>query len=386
LSAHPTTDRAAIAASHLLDPNHQDKIHQQNLRDWLQLQATLGLDPEAALEFLRRAKGPREALAISGRTPAMSRARLDTAVASLRLHAVRALPVTSPLYPLPLSAISDAAPLLAIKGDVSQLTGPLVAIVGARAATVYGLALARDLGARLAEAGVTVVSGLARGIDAAAHRGVLEAGGVTVAVQACGPDRVYPAEHRGLAAEIAERGALVTELAVGTPPRPPYFPLRNRLISGLCSCVVVVEARERSGSLITARHALDQGREVMAFPGPVTAPTSCGPNRLIRDGAIPILEVDDVLETLGVCVPSLGEDVRDASTSEIGPGGRTILENLARGALSRDELGRRISADPRQLDLDLMELQLQGQVSKDRDGRMVKAVSRRTARKGHPLS
>jgi DNA processing protein len=305
----------------------------------------------------------------------MSEAALDSAIAVLRRRGYRALPLTSSHYPAPLAALTDPAPLLLVAGDVAHLSGRLVAIVGARAATVYGLELARALGARLAQAGVTVVSGLARGIDAAAHRGALEASGVTVAVQACGPDRVYPAEHRGLAAEIAERGALLTELPVGTAPRPPYFPLRNRLISGLCCCVIVVEARKRSGSLITARHALDQGRDVMALPGPVTAPTSWGPNRLIRDGAVPILEVDDVLEQLGMPVPALPESSAAMDAAPLGPGSRTILQTLDLGALSRDELGRCIDLDPQQLDLELIDLELQGRVRRDRDGRMVKARS-----------
>lgn len=362
-------------ATSLLDPNHPDPAHQAELRDWLQLQATLGLAPERAVACLGRADSPRKALAICGRNQCMSEAALDSAIAVLRRRGYRALPLTSSHYPAPLAALTDPAPLLLVAGDVAHLSGRLVAIVGARAATVYGLELARALGARLAQAGVTVVSGLARGIDAAAHRGALEASGVTVAVQACGPDRVYPAEHRGLAAKIAERGALLTELPVGTPPRAPYFPLRNRLISGLCSCVIVVEARKRSGSLITARHALDQGRDVMALPGPVTAPTSWGPNRLIRDGAVPILEVDDVFEQLGMPVPVLPESSAAADAAPLGPGSRTILETLDRGALSRDELGRRIDLDPQQLDLELIDLELQGRVRRDRDGRMVKARS-----------
>ncbi len=307
----------------------------------------------------------------------MREAELDTSLAILRRRGYRALPFDSPQYPAPLAALSDPAPLLLAAGDVAHLSGRLVAIVGARAATVYGLEFARALGARLASADVTVVSGLARGIDAAAHRGALEASGVTVAVQACGPDRVYPPEHRGLAAQIAERGVLLTELPVGAAPRRPYFPLRNRLISGLCCCVIVVEARERSGSLITARHALDQGRDVMALPGPVTSPTSWGPNRLIRDGAAPILELDDVFDGLGIPAPQPNEPSAGTQAAPLGPGSQAILEMLERGSLSRDELGRQVALDPQQLDLELIDLELQGRVLRDRDGRMVKALSRK---------
>jgi DNA processing protein len=188
--------RAAVSAAILLDPNHPDLAHRLELRDWLQLQATLGLEPEFALECLRPTSRPGRALARCGRPRAMSEAALDASLSLLRRRGYRALPITSAQYPAPLAALSDPAPLLLAAGDVAHLSGLLVAIVGARAATVYGLEFARALGARLAEAGVTVVSGLARGIDAAAHRGALEASGVTVAVQACGPDRVYPAEHR----------------------------------------------------------------------------------------------------------------------------------------------------------------------------------------------
>lgn len=375
-------DRASDRNFDLLDPRSNHPGQRQALRDWLQLQATLGLAPQDALACLRRAGNPRTALEISGQRAKLRPERLDAAISVLEQRGYRALPITSSLYPAPLAAVSDTAPLLLVAGDPRHLTGGLVAIVGARAATVYGLELARALGARLAQAGVTVVSGLARGIDGAAHRGALEAMGKTIAVQACGPDRVYPAEHRGLAKRIAEQGALLTELPVGTPPRPPYFPLRNRLISGLCSCVIVVEAREKSGSLITARHALDQGRDVMAIPGPITAPTSRGPNRLIRDGATPILDVDDVLEFLGVPLPEAVDDAATPAGEGVGVGGRAILETLANGALSRDELGRKFPDDPRQLDLDLMDLQLQGRVRKDRDGRMVKAMTRNKTKTG----
>ena len=378
----PQAKHGGSTAFEVLDPSSADPNERNALRDWLQLQATLGLSPQDALACLRRAKNPRDARTLSGVPPKLSAKRLDAAIATLKQRGYRALPITSQHYPAPLLAVPDAPPLLLVAGDIGRLTGSLVAIVGARAATVYGLELARSLGRSLAEAGVTVVSGLARGIDAAAHRGALEAGGVTLAVQACGPDRIYPAEHRALAGQIAERGALMTELPVGTPPRPPYFPLRNRLISGLCSCIIVVEAREKSGSLITARHALDQGRDVMAVPGPITAPTSRGPNRLIRDGATPILDMDDALESLGLPIPSTKPVVCNEDRTGLGSGGRAILKVLSRGALSRDELGRKLRGDPRQLDLDLMDLQLHGRVHKDRDGRMVKAMERGKTRTG----
>ncbi len=173
-----------------------------------------------------------------------------------------------------------------------------VAIVGSRRATPYGEEVARRLARDLAEREVTIVSGLAHGIDAAAHRGALEAGGRTVAVLGTGIDRVYPPAHESLAQRIAGRGALLSEFPLGTEPLPPNFPIRNRLISGLSLMVVVVEAAENSGSLITATLALDQTREVGAVPGPVTSPQSAGTHRLIQDGARLVRGWQDVVEEL----------------------------------------------------------------------------------------
>jgi DNA processing protein len=173
-----------------------------------------------------------------------------------------------------------------------------VAMVGTRAASYYGLKAARRLALELAERGVTVVSGLARGIDTAAHQGALEGGGRTWAVLGCGPDVVYPAENRELYRRIAEQGALISEFPLGAPPEAKNFPIRNRIISGLSLAVVVVEAGEKSGTHITVRYALDQGREVMAVPGPVDAPTSLGPHRLIQEGAKLVQRVEDILAEL----------------------------------------------------------------------------------------
>jgi DNA processing protein len=213
-----------------------------------------------------------------------------------------------------------------------------------------------------------VVSGLARGIDAAAHEGALEAGGATIAFQACGPERVYPAQHRALAGRIGAQGAVVTELPVGTPPRAAYFPLRNRLISALAEAVVVVEARERSGSLVTARCAADQGVEVWAVPGPLDAPTSVGPNRLIQQGAGLLLEAGDVLQALGIearepCAPA--QDGRPQ-----GPLARAILRALRHRPQPRDELAAALASPPAALAAALLELELAGRVREDRDGRL----------------
>jgi DNA processing protein len=204
-----------------------------------------------------------------------------------------------PRYPRLLAAIPDPPLVLWVGGSLAGLDGPSVAIVGARAASATSLEIARRLGRDLAAAGLAVVSGLARGIDAAAHGGALEAGR-TVAVLGSGVDVIYPPEHRHLAERVSAAGALVSELPPGTPPRAHHFPMRNRIISGLSLAVVVVEAAARSGSLITARCGLDQGREVMAVPGSALGGRNRGAHALIRDGARLVESAEDVLDELGL--------------------------------------------------------------------------------------
>ncbi len=203
-----------------------------------------------------------------------------------------------PEYPPQLAAISTPPPILYVTGDPNHLLTPQLAIVGSRNPTPGGRELAGEFAAFAAGAGLGVTSGLALGIDAAAHAGALEAGGPTIAVTATGPDRVYPKRHHDLAMRIAEQGALVTEFAPGTPPLPAHFPRRNRIISGLSRGTLVVEAAPKSGSLITAGYAADQGREVMAVPGSVRSPLSRGCHALIRDGASLIEQPSDILATL----------------------------------------------------------------------------------------
>jgi DNA processing protein len=202
-------------------------------------------------------------------------------------------------YPQPLRTIPDPPGVLFVRGELLASDGIAVAIVGTRHATQYGLAQAERLAAGLARCGYTIVSGLARGIDAAAHRGALKAGGRTIAVLGSGVLNVYPPEHESLANEIAARGAVVGENPPRSPPMSGAFPQRNRIITGLSLGLIVVEASERSGALISARHAMEQGREVFAVPGRVDSRTSRGCHRLIRDGAKLIETVDDVLEELG---------------------------------------------------------------------------------------
>jgi DNA processing protein len=234
--------------------------------------------------------------------------------------------------PALLRAIHDPPRRLYLRGagDVALLTRPAVAVVGARACSPYGAQVARMLGRELAAAGVVVLSGLARGIDGEAHRGALETSGHTVAVLGCGIDRDYPAAHAELAASIAERSLLVSEYEPGVEPAPWRFPARNRIIAGLCAATIVVEARERSGALITADFALEEGREVFAVPGEITSSLSAGTNALLRLGATPLTAAADVLESLGMAAP-------EPARPEVGEVAASLLERLPASA---DELVR----------------------------------------------
>ncbi len=238
---------------------------------------------------------------LPGFVPA-SRQELDDARAETERLQLVALRIGDADYPALLAAIPDPPIALFVQGDASALNAALsVAVVGSRRASSAGLQIARVLAADLGRGGVAVVSGLASGVDGAAHAGALESGAVTVAVIGGGHGRLYPAQHRALAARIAQhRGALVSEYPVTIQPRPGHFPERNRIISGLSAGIVVVEATIRSGSLITARMALEQGREVMAVPGSVLGPGHGGCHRLLKEGALLVEGVADVLAVFGV--------------------------------------------------------------------------------------
>lgn len=233
-------------------------------------------------------------------------ARVEDAAAAQVARAARtgalSIPCVDPRYPALLAAIPDPPPLLWVRGLGATLSAPAVALVGSRTATPYGLALAARLSRDLAAAGLVIVSGLARGVDSAAHAAALDAGGATIGVLGCGIDRVYPAEHRALARRMEDTGAIVSEYPPGVPPLPHHFPLRNRIISGLSGAVVVIEAPEKSGALITAASALEQGRDVMAVPGPVTGGRNRGGHLLIRDGATVVETADDILQHLGPAI------------------------------------------------------------------------------------
>ena len=223
-------------------------------------------------------------------------------IALCRQNGIEILIRSSPAYPRPLAEIPDPPAVLFVHGAIQPTDAMAIAIVGSRHGTHYGRTQAERLAGGLARAGLTVVSGLARGIDAAGHRGALAAGGRTLAVLGSGVLNIYPPEHQELAAEVRARGAVISEAPPHANPLSGAFPQRNRIISGLALGVVVVEASVRSGALITARHAMEQGREVFAVPGPVDSPSSQGCHRLIRDGAKLVETVDDILEELGPLV------------------------------------------------------------------------------------
>jgi DNA processing protein len=225
------------------------------------------------------------------------------------------LTLGDPRYPALLREIPDPPALLFVRGSVAVLSMPQLAIVGSRNPSRGGSDNARAFAGHLAGAGLAVTSGLALGIDACAHEAVLSAGGVTIAVAATGLDRVYPAAHRELAHAIAEHGALVSEFPLGAPPRREHFPRRNRLISGLSLGVLVVEAALKSGSLITARYAAEQGREVFAIPGSIHSPLSRGCHALIKQGAKLVETATDILEELGALVQFSSEPARAALTA-----------------------------------------------------------------------
>jgi DNA processing protein len=349
----------------VLDARDGDPAARARLLAWLAVQRAYALAPQAIPEALHEVPALDAWLRLP-RVKAYAPGEGERLLATLARHGVRAVPIVSPLYPERLRRLPDAPALLLVRGTAALLGVRAVAIVGARAATAYGLAVARRLAFELASRGLAVVSGLARGIDAAAHEGALEAGGATLAFQACGPERTYPQAHRRLADCIAAQGAVLTEFPVGTPPLAAYFPLRNRLISALAEAVVVVEGREHSGSLVTARRAGDQGVDVLAVPGPVDSPTSAGPHALIRDGAKLVRDFRDVLHELQIEVSETPPPARAPRPAD--PLLRSILRTLRREPLTRDALARQLARPPAELAAPLLELELAGRVREDRDG------------------
>ena len=318
-----------------------------------------------ALPDLARAAGRRRPLGLCSRQAA------ERELADLERAGARLVAWGEPDYPALLAAVEDAPPLLSLRGEAALLRRPAVAVVGARNASANGRRFARDFALQLGAQGLVVVSGLARGIDAAAHQGALPTG--TVAVLAGGIDSVYPEENRELYGLIAERGVLLAEMPVGTEPQARHFPRRNRIISGTALGVLVVEAALRSGSLITARFALEQGREVFAVPGSPLDPRCRGTNDLIRRGAVLTETADDVLAEIAAHLaprpaappmPPAEPAASPPGPAELAGALSRVLEHLSPHPVPVDELVRQCRLPAAVVTSVLLDLELAGRLER----------------------
>ncbi len=267
-------------------------------------------------------------------------------------------------YPELLAAIHSPPPILYVRGTIEPKDRVAVAIVGSRQASQYGSAMAEQISGELAERGVTIVSGMARGIDAAAHRSALRAAGRTIAVLGCGLGVTYPPEHAELADQIAERGALISEFPIFTPPKPGHFPQRNRIISGLARGIVVIEAGLKSGALITANYALEQGREVFAVPGQVTSRSSRGCHQLIKAGAKLTEGWEDIWEEIELQMTPGSQVVRDPTpvSRSLAQEEILIIDALEAGPMQIDDLIGRTRLPAGQMASLLLSLMLKGMI------------------------
>lgn len=288
------------------------------------------------------------------------------------------LPINSPDYPELLREIPDPPVALFVHGNLSALSLPQLAMVGSRNPTNNGRQTAKDFAAFLSHSGLAITSGLATGIDAASHEGALLDGGVTLAIAGTGLDRVYPAKHRQLAHQISEHGALISEFPLNTPPRPGHFPRRNRLISGLSVGTLVVEAALKSGSLITARMALEQGREVFAIPGSIHNPLAKGCHALIRQGAKLVETAGDILEELAPLLTSLitnqqQDEPPKGSDKAPDPEYQRLLEAMEYDPITVDQLILKSGLSPQSVSSMLLLLELEGHVSSVAGGQFVRS-------------
>jgi len=370
----------------------------EETRYWLALNRTPGIGTRSCRKLLTRYGSPSN---IFHTTPGQLRASgvrpesidalakpdwtsVDRDLAWLTEPGNRLLTCLDPGYPTLLKEIPDPPPLLFVHGDPEYLTQPQLAVVGSRNPSRDGTALAREFSAHLAGCGLTITSGLATGIDAASHQGALQAGGSTVAVTGTGLDRVYPAQHRELAHQIAENGTLVSEFPPGTLPLPGNFPRRNRIISGLSLGTLVIEAALRSGSLITARTALEQGREVFAIPGTIHNPLARGCHALIREGAKLVETGDHILEELASLVSLCLSHTEGAVTSKTENRNSNkpakleaeyvqLLDQMGFEPVSVDQLVQRSGLTPEQVSSMLLLLELEDFIATSPGGRYVRS-------------
>jgi DNA processing protein len=351
--------------------------------DWLRLIRSQNVGPRTFRALVNHFGGARAALealpSLARRGGASAPQICSREAAELEMDAARELGVTliaigEAGYPERLQMIDDAPPLLGVRGHLPALAMPAVAVVGSRNASAAGIKITQQITRGLSEAGFAIVSGLARGIDAAAHRASL--GNGTIAVLAGGQDRIYPPEHGNLLDEILPAGVALTEMPLGWEPRARDFPRRNRLISGLALGVVIVEAAKRSGSLITARLALEQGREVFAVPGSPLDPRAEGTNSLIKQGATPVTETADIVAVLepimGVALTAREPEPTDgARLQDIDPAAderARIVALLSPAPVLVDDLVRLAKSSPRVVRLVLLELELAGRVERHGGG------------------
>jgi DNA processing protein len=370
-----------------------------DLARWLRLTHTRGVGPGTVRRLLEAFGSPESVFAASGEPGAPQVARALRATDPRRDRAVeRALrwadhprhhlvTLGCDDYPVPLAQLSDAPAVLYAVGQRDVLRRPMVAVVGARNATAAGTDNARRFAVALSAAGWTVVSGLALGIDAAAHEGALDGGAGTVAVIGTGADRVYPARHRPLADRVADDGLVISELPLGTPPAPGLFPRRNRLIAGMSQGVLVIEAAPRSGSLITARLATDFGRDVFAIPGSIHSPLARGCHALIREGAVLVESIDHVLAELRRSSRAPARPSADASAATTGraavPDARPepaadrdddrVLAALGHEPVHPDTLAAHLRLSIAEIGARLVVLELAGRVERSPDGRVSQA-------------
>ena len=295
-----------------------------------------------------------------------------------RLAGATLIDTATLIYPPQLRDLSDAPPFLWVIGDISLLQRPAISMVGARNASSLGTRMAKSLAAELGQLGYVIVSGLARGVDAAAHLAALDTG--TIAVQAGGVDVMYPAENTELALNIAAKGLRLSEMPMGLQPMARHFPKRNRIISGLAQATVIVEAAAKSGSLITARDALDQGRDVLAVPGHPFDARAAGGNMLIRDGAVLVRNANDVIEALAPISPeqpnlpldepkSNKRDLRETSQLHM-----QILSRLGPSPIAEDQLIRDLKTTPAKVTPILLDLELDGQIARQSGGLLARVV------------
>jgi len=367
------------------DPHPTPDLHATPIADWLRLEQAAGVGrrsvhallavfdtPGAILRAGPQALGahvtPAQARAICAPvTPALA-ALIDATLAWLAAPDHHLVTCHDPRYPPALAEIPDPPLLLYVSGRVELLAQPLVAVVGSRNASVQGRVDAESFAAALSGAGLCVVSGLALGIDTAAHEGALRGAGSTIAVVGTGLDRVYPARNRALAHRIAAQGCIVSEYPLGMPPLAANFPRRNRIISGLAAGVLVIEAAAQSGSLITAQLAAEQGREVFALPGSIHSALTKGCHRLIREGAQLVETVDDVLTAMRMS-PLAGLPQVDAA-APASEDDAILLGALGHEPVALDALLARLALDPGTLGARLLELELAGLVTQLPGGRV----------------